>query len=408
VSDERIDDLRAAVDAAPDNPTLRLVLAETLAESGRFDEAARELRVLLETDRLPTDSAVAAGEIAVGAGDLQLASRLLERARQAQSEGVDGLQAKLEHALRESESQAPPPQTPLDGTSVTFADAGGLDDVKRTIHRAIILPFQRPELYLRYGRKAGGGAMLYGPPGCGKTLLARATAGECGLPFFNIRIEDILSPFMGDSERNLHYAFEQARANAPCVLFIDELDAIAFARRKQAGGAGRPLVDQLLQELDAIGSDNSGLLILSATNAPWDVDDALKRPGRLDRPTFVPPPDEAARQRILHLALADKHAEKLDLARLAQLTPLFSGADLRGLVEAAVDHVIDEAIDLGHEPPLSMGHFEAALPELHPTTAEWLASARNYVEFANQTGRYDEVAAYLRSKEAKRLKHRTS
>jgi transitional endoplasmic reticulum ATPase len=124
------------------------------------------------------------------------------------------------------------------------------------------------------------------------------------------------------------------------------------------------------------------------------VDDALKRPGRLDGPTFAPPPDETARRRILHLALADKHAERLDLARLAKLTPLFSGADLRALVEAAVDHVIDEAIDLGHEPPLLIGHFEAALPELHPTTAEWLASARNYVEFANQTGRYDEVAAY--------------
>jgi transitional endoplasmic reticulum ATPase len=417
VSDERIDGLRQAVDASPHNPTLRLVLAETLAQSGRFDEAAGELRVLLDTDTLQTDSAVTAGEIAVAAGELQLASRLLERAKQAEIEGVEDLQAKLERALRESEShtgsmttqgESHPPQTPLDGASVTFADVGGLDAVKRTIHRAIILPFQRPELYLKYGRKAGGGAMLYGPPGCGKTLLARATAGECGLPFFNIRIEAILSPFMGDSEQNLHGAFEQARASAPCVLFIDELDAIAFARRKQAGGAGRPLVDQLLQELDAIGSDNSGLLILSATNAPWDVDDALKRPGRLDRPTFVPPPDETARRRILHLALADKHAERLDLARLANLTPLFSGADLRALVEAAVDNVIDEAIDLGHEPPLSIGHFEAALPELHPTTAEWLASARNYVEFANQTGRYDEVAAYLRSKEAKRLKHRTS
>ena len=284
----------------------------------------------------------------------------------------------------------------------TFADVGGLADVKEAIHRTIILPFQRPDLYERYGRRAGGGVLLYGPPGCGKTLLARATAGECGLPFFNVRIEDVLDPYIGVSEGNLHAAFEAARAAAPCVLFLDELDAVAYARRKQQGGGARALVDQLLQELDAIGSDNRQVLVLAATNAPWDVDDALKRPGRFDRLVFVPPPDLPARERILDLHLADPPtADGLDLAAYAARTPLFSGADLRHLAERAVDSAIDETLAKGGDVPVAPAHLDAALSALAPTTLDWLATARNYVEFANESGRYDDVLAYLDSDEVK-------
>jgi SpoVK/Ycf46/Vps4 family AAA+-type ATPase len=294
-----------------------------------------------------------------------------------------------------------PRPIPLDDQS-TFADVGGLVDVKEAIHRTIILPFQRPDLYERYGRRAGGGVLLYGPPGCGKTLLARATAGECGLPFFNVRIEDVLDPYIGVSEGNLHAAFEAARASAPCVLFLDELDAVAYARRKQQGSGARALVDQLLQELDAIGSDNRQVLVLAATNAPWDVDDALKRPGRFDRMVFVPPPDPAARERILALHLADPPtAAGLDLAAVGGRTPLFSGADLRHLAERAVDHAIEETLSHGGDVPVSAAHLDRALGELAPTTLDWLATARNYVEFANESGRYDDVLVYLDTAEAR-------
>jgi transitional endoplasmic reticulum ATPase len=417
VSGDQISALERALELSPDNPELRLLLADTLAAAGRAAEGLPHYEQLLENGSLPKERLIDAGEAALRAGNLQLAARILERAKNdGVLDGVAALQADLERELGGGPEPAPP-QTGLDAddsftaahyldteSKVTFSDVGGLEEPKKTIHRTIILPFQRPDLYLKYGRRAGGGAMLYGPPGCGKTLLARATAGECGLPFYNVRIEDVLDPHLGISERNLHDAFEQARLSAPCVLFLDELDALAYARRKQAGSAGRPLVDQLLQELDAIGSDNRDLLILSATNAPWDVDDALKRPGRLDRPLFVPPPDDRARRRIFELALTDRHATDVDVKRLAGATPLFSGADIWASVEAAVDEVIDEALDSGTEPPLRMEHLEKALAKARPTTLDWLASARNYVEFANQAGRYDEVARFLRSKEAKKLR----
>jgi SpoVK/Ycf46/Vps4 family AAA+-type ATPase len=236
-------------------------------------------------------------------------------------------------------------------------------------------------------------------------LLARATAGECGLPFSNVRIEDILDPYYGISERNLHDAFVQARRFAPCVLFLDELDAVAFARRKHHGNVGRQLVDQLLQELDAIGADNDNILVLAATNAPWDVDEAMKRPGRFDRVVFVPPPDAPARERVLELHLAGRPTDAIDVGRIAKRTPLFSGADLGALVERAVDLVIDEALERGEERPLTTDDLEQALDDMRPSTLEWIATARNYVEFANQSGRYDEVAAFLVSREARSLKN---
>ena len=162
----------------------------------------------------------------------------------------------------------------------------------------------------------------------------------------------------GVTERRLHAGFEEARTSAPCVLFLDELDAFAYARRKQQGSAGRALVDQLLQELDAIGSDNRGLLVLAATNAPWDVDDALKRPGRFDRVVFVPPPDPEARLRILSLALEGRPVGDVDLGAVVERTPLFSGADLHALVERAVDAVIDAALGGGGDDiPISQRHL---------------------------------------------------
>jgi transitional endoplasmic reticulum ATPase len=411
---DRIEGLRSALEAAPDNHAVRLLLAETLVQEGRPDDAVEEYELLLAARALDGAGLLAGGHAALAVGRYDKAQAFVDAATAAGVvDGVSELKSEIDASLglqqmvqlvRDADDEGAA-QLRLDSRpAVTFADVGGLEDVKKAIHRTIILPFQRHDLYEKYKRGVGGGVLLFGPPGCGKTLLARATAGECGLPFSNVRIEEILDPYFGISERNLHDAFVQARNFAPCVLFLDELDAIAFARRKHAGNVGRQLVDQLLQELDAIGADNDNILVLAATNAPWDVDEAMKRPGRFDRVVFVPPPDAAARAHILALQLAGRPTAEIDVVRIARQTPLFSGADLEALVERAIDLVIDEALESGHERPLTTRDLERALTGMRASTLEWIATARNYVEFANQGGSYDEVAGFLVSPEARTIK----
>jgi SpoVK/Ycf46/Vps4 family AAA+-type ATPase len=273
---------------------------------------------------------------------------------------------------------------------------GGLEEVKKQIHRRIILPFQKPSLFQKFGRRAGGGVLLYGPPGCGKTLLARATAGECDAKFYSIAISDILDMWFGESERKLTAVFEQARRTAPAVLFFDELEALAGKRQYSTDSSAARLVSQFLSATDGFAADNREVLILAATNVPWAVDPAFRRPGRFDRIFFVPPPDRAARESILRIQLAERPvAGDIDVGALAKSTSGFSGADLRNLVETACDLAIEESLSAGAEKPVTRAHLQAALKELRPTTTEWLTTARNYARYANEGGQYDEVLQFL-------------
>jgi transitional endoplasmic reticulum ATPase len=284
-----------------------------------------------------------------------------------------------------------PPASPI-----TFADVGGLDDLKQRIRRRIILPLQKPSLFDRFRKKAGGGVLLYGPPGCGKTLLARATAGEVDARFLNVQISDVLDMWLGGSEHKLHDLFETARRDAPSVLFFDEVEALGGKRQFSQGQAHANVVSQFLSEMDGFTSRNEGVLIMGATNVPWAIDSAFRRPGRFDRVVFVPPPDRVAREAVLRIHLRDRPlAADIDVALLARRTSGYSGADLEHLVETAVDLAIEESLTREIEAPVRQQHLLDALTEVRSTTTEWLTTARNYARYANESGQYDEVVEFL-------------
>jgi transitional endoplasmic reticulum ATPase len=380
--------LRAALEHDPANDSLRLLLADALVTAGRREEAVTEYLVLASAGALSGFELTAAAGLAAAAGTFSEASRLLDAARAAGA--VDGV-ADVQHTIdallglagvaRELEVHRP----------LTFVDVGGLAEVKDTLRMAIIEPLRDPELFQRFGRRVGGGVLLYGPPGCGKTLIAHATAAEAERPFASIRINDILNPFSGESERRLHEAFEEARRLAPSVLVIDEIDSIGYARAR-TGILRRTLVDQLLHELD----DLDGVLVIGTTNTPWDVDEAVARAGRFDTQSFVAPPDEASRRAILELHLANKPVGDIDLARVAAKTKLFSGADLAAVVRRAAEAALRERSD-----SIEHRHLEVALRSARATTQAWISTARRYVEFANREGRWDDVSAYVTSNEAR-------
>lgn len=277
---------------------------------------------------------------------------------------------------------------------ITFDDIGGMENVIQRIRMNIIYPFKNPEIFKKFKKKPGGGILMYGPPGCGKTYIARATAGECGAAFMAISVTDVLSKWFGESERRLHELFELARRRAPSVVFIDEIDAIGGSR-SNASPVMSPIINVLLTEMDGITANNENLMVLAATNTPWRVDDALRRPGRFDRILFVPPPDLPAREAILKIHLRDLPVEKLDVAKLAQITDRFSGADLRAVVERATEKAIMQELQYGRASKLTQSLLAEVIKEMRPSTNEWLETARSYASYANRSGLYDDLVGYF-------------
>ncbi|GAB3870291.1 AAA family ATPase [Hymenobacter segetis] len=284
----------------------------------------------------------------------------------------------------------------LEKPKINFSDVGGMEAVKDEIRLKIIHPLQFPDLYKAYGKASGGGLLLYGPPGCGKTHLARATAGEVQASFISVGISDILDMWLGNSEKNLHKVFALARAQAPCVLFFDEVDALAANRHDLRQSAGRTVINQFLDELDGATHSNEGVLIMAATNAPWHLDPAFRRPGRFDRITLVTPPDEPARAAILDILLRGKPlAPGLNVAAVAARTAGLSGADLMALVDGAVDVCLRASMRSGRPLPIEQSHLLDAAKLVKPSTKEWFATARNYALYSNEGGLYDDILVYL-------------
>lgn len=278
---------------------------------------------------------------------------------------------------------------------MTFESIGGLEELKKQASMKIIQPFKNPELFKKFKKSAGGGILLYGAPGCGKSYFARAIAGECNASFYNIGIDQILDMYVGNSEKNIKALFETARANRPCIVFIDEIDALGRKRELLRNTNMTSTINAFLAQMDGVESDNENILIIGATNAPWDVDSAFRRTGRFDRVFFVPPPDEKAREAIFKLYLHELPIETLDYVTFAKMSVDFSGADIKGVVDRVSEAVIEEILERGDEVKIEQEALVEEIKRTKATTLEWFSTAKNVVEYANENGIYDELALYM-------------
>src|SRR5260221_5779763 len=389
--------LLATIEDRPDDLALRLHAAELLIEHERAASAAAQCSAVLERD----PGNVAAIRLLVRATDL-LTGRS-ESAAKAQPTSFDWGAAEaevadvVEPAFVDGSGEGAVED--VGRSDVRLADVGGMEDVKRRLDLAFLTPMRNPQLRTLYGRSLPGGLLLYGPPGCGKTFLARAVAGELGAHFYAVSLADVLDMWIGASERNLREVFEVARRNTPCVLFLDEIDPLGQKRAHlRASAAMHGTVNQLLTEMDSVKSNNDGVFVLGATNHPWDVDTALLRPSRFDRLLLVVPPDQSAREAIFRYHLRDRPREGIDVKKLARKTEHFSGADLAHLCDSAAEFALEDSVRSGEARPIRMGDLERTLRDVRPSTTAWLEDARNVALFANQGGRFDDLLAYLRQR----------
>ena len=443
-----IESLKEAIEKSPDNLPLRILLAGKYLQIGKLEEAEAEYQQVLNIDSEYIKAKEGLAEIYFRRGrysgviviveELMSRNKASERMQiicaksfvreksieQAQEiyekildENPDFEDKELDENLRmpsfdfddEDEdfdegdpfglgfSEGPEDKEFfMEKPKISFKDVGGMEKLKEEIDIKIIKPLENADLYAAYGKKIGGGILLYGPPGCGKTYLAKATAGEINANFISVGINDILDMWIGRSEKNMGYIFEVARRNTPCVLFFDEVDALGASRSDMKNSSGRHVINQFLSELDGIDGSNEGILVLGATNAPWHLDPAFRRPGRFDRIIFVPPPDDESKDQILEIILKDKPKEKIDFKKVIQYTQFYSGADLTALVDIAVEEKLKIAIRTGIPEPISTSDLISAAKKHHASTREWFNTAKNYALFANESGIYDEILKYIK------------
>lgn len=402
---------KKALRLLPDDLDVKLRLAEAFFENGKYSEAEVVAEEVIAAKFFPANMYFLLARIALNRNDGRRAHELYQQAIRMDDTLDDYELNQTIHESLLSNNLAVSMGTDLEDDaaldalfadvekpSISFKDVGGMHNVKSEIDLKIVQPLKNPAIYAAFGKKIGGGVLLYGPPGCGKTLLARATAGEINATFINVGINDVLDMWLGNSEKNLHDVFQQARASKPCVLFFDEVDALGANRSDMRHTNTRFIINQFLDELDGVKYSNDGVLILAATNTPWYLDTAFRRPGRFDRIIFVAPPDVEARAEIFKIHLKPVPTEGVDPMTLAKLTADFSGADIKLVVDLAVEAKLPESLRLGRVISVTTADLKIAIGKHRSTTKEWFSTAKNHALYANEGGLYDDVLRYLKIK----------
>ena len=406
--DERRTELERVLLSDPFDAASRCAYAELLFGAGELEAALAQFELLAARSETAASGLVGAARCLHALGRTKEALARYARARTEPGFAAD---LDLERLAADAQPASAQPAglrviaggggqvVPLQAVSaerVRFSSIVGMAELKKTIRLQIIEPFLNPGLFARFKKRAGGGILLYGPPGCGKTMLARAIANECNTSFVAVGISDVLNLWLGESERNLAGMFEKARSQKPCVLFFDELDALAFSRSKASSSTTRTLVNEFLSQLDGLGRDNDAVLVLAATNMPWDVDPAMKRPGRFSRQIFVPPPDAEARAEMLALKLTGVPHEIENFVSLSAVLEHYSGADIDGLIELAKERALADSLESGRERPLSNEDLSSAASAMTPSTLDWLRTIRNLVKYGGSDPSYRDVESYLK------------
>lgn len=250
--------------------------------------------------------------------------------------------------------------------NITFADVAGLDDVKKSITIRMINPVKYPEKYKMYGKKSGGGVLLYGPPGTGKTMIAKAIANEVGAKFYAVKGSDIVSKWVGESEKNINSLFEEANKQDRAIIFIDEMDNLLGTRGVDTHNDKR--VNEFLQQIDGFAGRNQNLLLLGATNRPWDIDSAATRSGRFSEKIYLPLPDAPARKFMIEKNMKNVPVSKdFDIDKIVEQTEDYSGADIEELCDRAKDEPLLKAIATDSVVDVTNEDFDRVLEKMPPS-----------------------------------------
>lgn len=309
---------------------------------------------------------------------LQRARRLVELA-----ENLDKKPVKINKKEESDEDDDVKKWQTAQIPNIKFEDVAGLEEVKKAITIRMINPIKYPEKYKMYGKKTGGGVLLYGPPGTGKTMIAKAIANEVGAKFYTVKGSDIVSKWVGESEKNINSLFEEANKQDRAIIFIDEMDSLIGKRGVDTHNDKR--VNEFLQQIDGFAGRNPNLLLLGATNRPWDIDSAAMRSGRFSQKIYLPLPDAPARKFMIEKSMKNVPVEKdFDIDRIVSQTENYSGADLEELCDRAKDEPLLKAIATNSVVLVSNADFDRVLSVMPPSVTQ--SEIKLFEEYNNELG----------------------